>query len=88
MVQTRSGKTSVTPEKRQKCVKKRLDQIKAKLVEINEAIGELDKIQTPTEDALLSWLRGPVSVSQSLNPYEPILRLRSIRDKLSRITVP
>ena len=66
MVLTRSGKTSVTPEKRQKCVKKRLDQIKAKLVEINEAIGELDKIQTPTEDALLSWLRGPVSVSQNL----------------------
>lgn len=42
---------------------RRLNEIKVKLQDIGTAIRELDSIQSATEDALLSWLRGPVSVS-------------------------
>lgn len=40
---------------------RRLNEIKVKLQDIGTAIRELDSIQSATEDALLSWLRGPVS---------------------------
>ena len=67
---TRSGRTpetnEITKQRREKSTlikAKRLEEIKLKLEDISDALKNLDLIECVTEDALLNWLRGPVSVS-------------------------
>ena len=57
-------------QKLQKVHDRRLNEIKSKLHEIGNAIKDLDSIQSATEDALLTWLRGPVSVRNFLPIFE------------------
>jgi len=60
-----SNKSLEKEEKNRKIQKihdRRLNEIKSKLNEIGNAIKDLDSIKCATEDALLTWLRGPVAV--------------------------
>lgn len=61
-----SNKSLEKEEKNRKIQKihdRRLNEIKSKLNEIGNAIKDLDSIKCATEDALLTWLRGPVAMA-------------------------